>query len=858
MLQWHTPAPPLPKEVPPIDFSRFKDTDIVYPLANSAELARLAEFIDELELADYVPVKSYNELKRQMDNPPIFATHVQLYVMTAKLSELRRDGLVGVRRAIAPFQSVIFPGGDGQSFTVANEPCSTVPQYFPQLAYGIESIITREWVRAYHRCCKLDKDHPGCWYGPEKYNTKYPWIIIAPNFRELATRPAIINGLRVPIVKGSYWLKDPTDEVARLRKSLENEIADAILLGKELSIEYFTLLELTYNEDFVVPREEPPPPPPPEDVPPMPINVPEGQLYLQLIAKIDEFVQIKDVIDAYDGNLVTPNMIAASDAIQGLLVNDPVDNAAATVIKETIESVEAGDFQILKESLTVPLSEEEQKYEKMAQVLNSLENVKKVQLYSHVKAAAARLGVNVPVEFNMENLEKEFNEYVNLKKNTIPLTVGSIGDYTDAQLYKMAREYFLTGNVPMPESIPTTLAPYGNVAAVAYPYSTGHQFKWDKDSCWYDSVITALFSIPRSPWEKEIRNATKMYVRPGCNANDFRNAIMADIEYLQKEPGQVAPSKAIGYFEKCVEKPQQLAKYEVAVDTFTNLKALFRLSNDVKLRETDEIDPNYTSFAAIVSRPGHFVCYILQPDSRWIRLDDIADPSERVLYVDTLENEEGLKSFKNKDIPGDVLEFVQTIIFYLDMRTDLWKEMIKLTPRDVFKHWQDVRNRWNLLQPVYLTEKQQLIKNSNSKGSKKIPSANKYFYVMIDLDSFKMVVASIRDGTFDYNSYPDGIGDYNFPEPADFAEHLNDLISVFNVLKFESGSNDENVYYTMLKLALKPRYMATVMYNEKKEPSRLVATDSVQTYVEKDEEEIMQILNYFFKKQLIKGKVMDV
>jgi len=249
------------------------------------------------------------------------------------------------------------------------------------------------------------------------------------------------------------------------------------------------------------------------------------------------------------------------------------------------------------------------------------------------------------------------------------------------------------------------------------------------------------------------------------------------------------------------------------------------------------------------------VCYILQPDSRWIRLDDIADPSERVLYVDTLENEEGLKSFKNKDIPGDVLEFVQTINFYLDMRTDLWKEMIKLTPRDVFKHWQDVRNRWNLLQPVYLTDEQQMIRTENTAASKLVPSHNKRVYR--DLDTFIMVVESIKNGTFDYNNYPDGVGNQNLPEPEEFTSHLNDIISVFNVLKFDSESADEIRYYELLRLAIKPRYVSIVLYDDNK-PKSLRSTGTEQAYVVNDERDIRQTLDYFFKKQLVKGKVMDV
>jgi hypothetical protein len=856
MQQWHTPSPPLsPAEAPLVDFSRFKETDVIYPLANAMELDRLGAFIDELELNDYVPVKSYNDLKHCMGvDAPIFATHVQLYVMTAKLHELKRDGLCAQEEPQAT-KSLLYP--HSSSFHVANEPCSFIPKYFPQLAYGIESIITPEWVRAYHRCCKLDVNHPGCWYGPVKYQVT-PWVIVAPDFTSLKTRPEIINGLRVPIVKGTYWLKDPTDEITKLRSKLEGEIANAILSGTDMSIDYYTLLDLSHCEDFIVARggepsnlEEIPQFEPLDDFP--------GKVYyLEINTRRDEYAATKADIDrmvtSYQGAFISYNLEQTTALLDEFFSGTTLSEDELLTLRNSLQTIDLERLEILKRNNDAPISGDSDTLLKKAQVLGRRDEIlQRLQLIARIEAVSAELGEAAVVP-EVPDLEDDYINYVEANKGSIPNPLPYPLD-PNVQ-YQVAYEYFLTGVVPMRllEPKDAMISPYGSAAAPSRTtFSTGTQFKWDKDSCWYDSVFTGLFSIPNSPWEIEIRNATKMQVRTWCDASTIRNAIMQDIEYLQRDDPPQRPSEAIQYFEKCTLKPQRLSKYERATDTFDNLKALFQLSDSIVLRDLGDIAPDYTTFAAIVSRPGHFVVYIMQPDKQWVRMDDIADPTERVLFFDRPPSG-GKRFMKNKDIPGAVYEFEETVNFYLDMKTTEWAAMTQLTPRDILRHWQNVRNRLNLLQPVYLTDAQQKKRNASS-IEKSIPSHNKLIFG--DFDTFATVVRSIKNGTFNYAAYPDGVGNINLPEPANYLEHLKELINAFSAIMVSSDPHDERSYYQLLMLALKPRYESIVLYDQENNVPRLVSIDKVQDYVKTDEAEMLEILNYFLGAS-VKGKVVEI
>jgi hypothetical protein len=853
LQQWHTPAPVI-KPAQRVDFRRFRDSDRVYQLATTAELNRLGEFIDELEVAQYIPRRSYAELKRMMNEPPMFATHVQLFVMTATMGELRREGAVG--RENVPRSSVIYPSTNS-AFTVANEPCATVPRYFPQLSYGIESIITPEWVRAYHRCCKLDVDHPGCWHGPVKYVTDTPWGIVASNFADLETRESIILGLRVPIVKGSYWRKDPTPDIVKLRRELENEIVGMILEGRSPTMRYFELMDLTLNKTVfdgvrgtvAIATEEQMPPRPASPRSPASLR---DQYYLDIMVRRDEFIALKADIDTmtalYKGLLITPSMTAVSADIADL---------SPQMGEERLSSIldfDATRLNVLKASANAPIADKD--LLKKAQVLNLPYIVGLLALKARVTSAASVLNVTALL-INVPDIEPEFVRYVQNAQNTVPLPSGTA--LSENVLFGVAYEYFLTGIVNVPPDVPKEVAisPYMGMHGM-FPYSTGAQFEWFQDSCWCDAVITALFSIPASPWEIEIRRSTKMHVRDTCNATDFRDAIMKDIEYLQREPGVGQRSKSIPFFEKCAVVPQRLGRLEVAADTFTNLKALFDLSDSVVLRdEIGDKDPLYTTFAVIVSRPGHFVPYILQPDGRYIRLDNLAHPTERVLYFDAVR-EGGLRML-NRDDPTSIYEFNERINFYLDMRTDLWERMTKFTAKDMFEHWKSIRDRLRLIQPVYLNDDQKRIKaNQNGPRAKAIPSHNKSFYD--DADTFVAAVETIKTGQFDYMRYPDGIGGASgaiFKEPLAFTASLNELVGAFNGLKVSTDPHDIVSYFRLLMLAVKPKYESKVLYDESGQNPTLVATDTIQSYVHDDEGEMMSILNYFFGAPM-RGQVMDV
>ncbi len=808
MEQWHTPVPIIPEPDNTL-FSTMHDSDIVYQISSDAEDERISEFIGELIASSYVPKTPYKELVQRMREPPMYISHIEAFVFTAKFSELRSLGLVKHKQRLNA--NLIYSPTAGKI-------------HGPQ----VTTIIDPYYVKSFYRCC--GKSDLGCWFGPVK-NEITPWEIVPHDFPVkiwTLTEADIRAALKHPIKKGTYWKTDPTVRIEELRTTLVDRFVacvSAIDPESALGMEYYLLLELTHNETLLDLEAKNLPNSKNLAVDPLSLNFPGKQFYLDTLAKKDSLLtSLDDARIWFKVDFIGPWSIRIEDDLNNL----------PDKVREYLKNND-----VTLESHLSDMYDKVVDHERRLNILNSVKSVDSADDVE-LKRMATVLKRNVDVD-----VEKK-NRFVAAATILNEDTSAYLADYERDIIIIIEDEYNGLGVVPPVEVI---IAPYGNVGTQSNRFSTGNQFKWVRDSCWCDSVLSALFSISNSPWEIEIRNATKMYVKAGCIGTDFRDALVEDMVYLQSD-APIRPSKAIQYFEQCAEKPQKYGVYENANDTFTNLKSLFNLSDDIVLRDTSILNAGYTTFAAIISRPGHFIPYILQPNKRWMRLDDIS--SERVLYEDFPKD--GPRDLK--DGFGGFNRVIEKAVFYLDMRTNLWEGMTKLTAKDIFKHWETTRNRLNLIQPVYLNEDQVKIRDKGKKmDRRKIPSHNKQFYG--DDLTFEDIIQSIQTGTFDYNKFPDTIENVYFPEPEDYEKKLLDIISSFDSLKTISD-DDKRAYLKLLHFAVKPRYQSTVLYDPVTKVPSLVRTNDLQTYVDADKLEIMTILEYFFKEKKIQGRVMNV
>lgn len=210
LYQWHIVDEKY-KPSKTVDFSNIKSNEIVYQVGNDEQKAKVDELIEKLELEDYVPKKSYEELKAVYPKPvPLFISHVELFARTATLLELEALGLGG--KAV----ETAFPLG-----------------LLPNKVY---------------RCCGYFYNHPGCYFGPVKYENT-PWKLVPDDF---STRIWITNDIgklwNSKIVKGAYHLKDPSNLIIELKKRLTDRVIEYVRNGtgepeENLGVEYFMLKE---------------------------------------------------------------------------------------------------------------------------------------------------------------------------------------------------------------------------------------------------------------------------------------------------------------------------------------------------------------------------------------------------------------------------------------------------------------------------------------------------------------------------------------------------------------------------------------------------------------------------------------
>ncbi len=790
MYQWHTPVP-----LPPLPnnglFSKMHDSDIVWKLSSDEEDERISEFIDELTAASYVPKRPYKELVELLEpEERMFISHIQAFVFTATFAELRFLGLVqNNKRPLLPTYNRQVPQG---SFNL------------PTLTYGLTGDR--------YKCCGLPKDHPGCWFGPVKYEIT-PWVISGPDFSIGHMQPdEIKDSLSVEIKRGAYWKDDPFVKIENLRKGL----IDKFMHCKEesdLGLDYYVLLELTHIKSMLDTERDP-----------LVDDFPGKVHYLEILKMKDKIMSaVNNARVWYDDEFIGGDVFWRKK--EGLIseflpsfskfTHDEVSNRNAELedILKELSSKYSDFFQfrlVILNSAVSDDSEDDKLVRKMATELERTVD-KDIEKKNKVLYAANRLG---------ELGTKYVKEYLRAYEDHVEELT------RDWNALRVPREITI---------VTEDITPY-NAEVKTNRFSTGNNFIWKNDSSWCDSVLLALFSISNSPWENEIRKATKMNVQKGCGAQvAFRNALLDDIVYLQSRPG-VKPkvSESISYFETCAEKPQKWGLKETANDTFTNLKALFDLSDNVILRDIGDLDPEYTTFAAIMSRPGHFVPYILQPNKKWMILDNNTEESEKV-----------------------------TLAFYLDMKTDLWNEMTKLSAKDVFEHWDNTRDRLGLIQPVYLDDERKKNRNSHPKIHKDIPSHN--FKVFgkddNDTDAILKFIRNLKSGTFDYYSeYPDvggiGVNSMTMVEPNHYTQSLLEIINCFDVPSIDA--TDVRRYNKLLNLALRPKYEAQVIFDDKNRPLKLENSKRYAEYAKKDEEMIMEILKSFFKEPDVKGKVFDI
>lgn len=213
LYQWHKVDQDYkPKTI--VSFDNIKSNEIVYQVGNDEQKVKVDELIERLESEGYVPKKSYKELKEIYPKPvPLFISHVELFARTATLLMLTAVGL----------------NGNSLSGISSEIPLGILPNDI-------------------YRCCGYYYNHPGCYFGPVKYETT-PWKLVPDNFsKKVWTTKNVEKLWNSKIVKGTFHLKDPSDLIIELKQRLTDKVVEYVKNGtgepeESLGIEYFLLKE---------------------------------------------------------------------------------------------------------------------------------------------------------------------------------------------------------------------------------------------------------------------------------------------------------------------------------------------------------------------------------------------------------------------------------------------------------------------------------------------------------------------------------------------------------------------------------------------------------------------------------------
>lgn len=362
-----------------------------------------------------------------------------------------------------------------------------------------------------------------------------------------------------------------------------------------------------------------------------------------------------------------------------------------------------------------------------------------------------------------------------------------LNDSNNFGAYSVLRNYLTTRL-----SVPWGIGPANSPAFAKY--STLNYFKWDDNSCWYDSILTCLFSIPGSAWERQIRDS--YYI------DRIVDDLMIDIQTIQGfDKGKTAIS--MKYF-----KSYGPNAFESPSDALEKMIGMFNLGNQVDYSLPFDRERTFSFISAIhaddnaSSSTAHFVSYVRQPDRNWIRFDG-HDPIQPIEFVDNISERinGSIRIFKEIEQGMDGTETIierkryeQPALFFA--KDNL--EKVDLTPIDIFNHWKNVRNYLGMIQPVYLSEKRQ---KDRITTPNKIPWHNAEIYN----GNPQYIYRDVMDGKIEVTDKGSENGyEIEFKEPEGFKKNAKTLVSLFNA-NIMDITNPEIFVYVLI-----PEYEAMV------------------------------------------------
>lgn len=198
----------------------------------------------------------------------------------------------------------------------------------------------------------------------------------------------------------------------------------------------------------------------------------------------------------------------------------------------------------------------------------------------------------------------------------------------EKELEEIEKEERRLRRIELGRIIPTNLP-----VVPGHTISTKNIFVWGDNSCWIDSVLTALFAIPGTPFEKHIRGLHQLNVSLNCpegHAQEIYDGVIDDLIYIQSGRGDGKDEcRTKKYFNACVDEEQELGPFNEAITTVSNIEKLFDaedvLTYQLIVRDVDNVIPDDSKvYAYIAGHPGHFYAYVLNPiNGIWIRVDSL-------------------------------------------------------------------------------------------------------------------------------------------------------------------------------------------------------------------------------------------
>lgn len=262
------------------------------------------------------------------------------------------------------------------------------------------------------------------------------------------------------------------------------------------------------------------------------------------------------------------------------------------------------------------------------------------------------------------------------------------------------------------------------------------KIEWMQNSCWMDSIFTALFAYPGNAYAKSILEATEMRGKR-CTDEEFLNihrAICKDILQLSTPltaQNQVCPLDARKVWNKCVENPIAINNLGSPSDVIETLQLLYgrntlvlkQMSWEIFLKQSSKVAPKkdcifyayssekqeqknsfetvstavngYTLTAVILHGANHFIVNLLDlyNANDWYTINYTPDLDDKVKRIVTLDKLPPGKAIENVVIKAaSYATEVDGVVYNLppaDDKTFVPTHFIYMR-NDEIKHLQDV------------------------------------------------------------------------------------------------------------------------------------------------------------------------